>query len=303
MSAESRHKGVVIATDHFVDRSGEMSVLSHVLSDKRLSDRVTGLWVPKSIIDDDNCASTISQVAQGAPTQFSMRYSSPDKVPNFRLIYDTSSSGGVPDTLEHLKHITHYYPAPHMTFTVNVSAFAEVLDATEKFRKHEYEKHGRAVDFLLATAYPENDLHRLRQFTKMDADEYTSHVSDLANEYEMAGVVGAGDLARFTIVGQYFLALGVCINGAEDYTVETKPWGAKVKKRMFTPEQTYQYATNTEVQLSRTLFDDGHGNLEFPNSQKQTPETLDRISELVKSNFFSVVDRLDNLLEPTPLAK
>jgi hypothetical protein len=298
MSIEARHKGVVIATDHFVDPVDDITILPEFLIDPEVKPHVTGLWVPKSTIDDDYRARIISQIAQGAPTQFYQNDYNNDNVPKFRLIYDTSSSGGVPDTLDHLKHIVHYYSAPHMTFTISLSAFAEVVEATEKFRTYEYEENGRIIDFLLATAYPENDYQKLRRFTKMDVDEYTAHVSTLAAEYELAGVVGSGGLARYTRVGQYFCALGVCVNGAVDYTVVTEPWGTEIKKQLVTPEDTFRFATNTEVQLSRTLFDDGSGNIDYPNRSQESPETKRRISALIKGNFLSVIERMKKLPEP-----
>jgi hypothetical protein len=188
-----------------------------------------------------------------------------------------------------------------MTFTVSLSAFAEVIEATKKLKEYEYEKNGNNIDFLLATAYPENDVDKIRKFTKMDVDEYTHHISELADDYEMAGVVGAGDLAQYTRVGQYFLALGVCVNGAKDYRVKTDPWGAENFKRMVSPEDTFRFATDTEVQLSRTLFDNGDGTFLFPSEGTLTREREEKILNLVKNNFMSVVQRLSNL--PPPLEK
>jgi hypothetical protein len=301
MSLEYRHKGIVVATDHFVGKDKETKLLVEFLSDDEIAKNVTGLWVPKNAIDDDNRAGCISQISRGSRAQYGHERVNQGKTPNFRLIYDTSSSGGVADTLEHLSNVVHHYSAPHMTFTVSLSAFAEVIEATEKFRTYEYEKNGTKVDFLLATAYPENDLSKIKKFTKMGPDEYTAHVSELAHDYELAGVVGAGDLAQYTRVGQYFLALGVCANGAVDYEVETKPWGAMNNKRLVSPEDTYRYATDTEVQLSRTLFDNGDGTFLFPNDDNFNPEKERAILSLVKNNFLSVVQRLDELPEALPL--
>jgi hypothetical protein len=301
MSIEAKHKGIVIATDHFIGQNGEIVLLPEFLANPDVNKHVSGLWVPKSIIDDDLIISGISQVAQGAPARFDKRKMEGLEPPTFRLIYDTSSSGGVPDTLMHLRHIVHYYSAPHMTFTVSLGAFAEVVDATQKYRDYEKRVNGRNIDFLLATAYPENDLEKLKKFTNMDAEEYKAHVSELAEEFELAGVVGAGGLARYTKVGQYYMALGVCDNGADDYTVEVEPWKVKVKKRMISPEETYRYATNTEVQLSRTLFDDGNGNFLYPNFGNHPAHNLNVLS-LVTTNFQSVVDRLESLPDPEQLS-
>lgn len=307
---QSRHRGVVLGLEHF-ESFEKNSILQDLLSDPTYTERITGLWLPKNILDHDDEADIYAQVANGARAQYEGKIKALDskgtkKFPTFRLFCDTSSSGGPDDTLEHINTLMHKFPAEHMTFTVTPSAFAEVIESLQVYsdvfnEEHRGGRYQRSVDFLLATAYPENDLVNLEKFTKMNASEYTKHVSQLAEEYDLAGVVGSADLAAHTIVGQYYLALGVCVNGSVGYDVMPKLTKKKytLYKRLTSPETTYRYATNTEAHVGRTLFDTGNGEFMFPRNVGN--ERLPEVLELVKSNLAKLFMRLDNLPEPEKL--
>lgn len=297
MSLHPRNHGIVIGTDHFLHFEGERFLLGEVLRDADVRQHVTGLWVPRHVIDDDNLASQISSIAMGTGL---LDYNSvlnkdkdgPSDVPKFRMIVDTSSSGGIDDILKHIEHIRETYPAPKMSFTVNIAAYVEGITALQE----EY-AHNKDVDFLLAGVYPENSPESILRSTKMTEKEYTSHLSELARELGMAGVVGYGGLARYTQVGQYYLAMGVRRGGSEQHVRYKNNHGREIVKRTASLDDTYQQATDTEILLSRDLFPKRFED-STPESTQSSREGYIELASLIKNNIKLTADRLRLVPEP-----
>lgn len=302
MSIEAQNKGIVLGVDHFVNSENSLVFLPELLVDPEIAPHITGLWVPKSQLDNTFVADEVSRIAVGSSQKFNSKMLGDGNTPPLtRAIFDTSSSGGVQDTLGHMAHILDKYPAQYSTFTLSLSAFAEVIEAAQEFAiNRDGKKIGgkdRKIDFLLATAYPENDLEKLEEFTDMTPAEYTMHVSRIAAKYGMAGVVGAGDLAQHTLVGQPFLALGVSVAEETSCVVDTKYENVEQLKRLTNPEVTFRYATATEVQMGRSAFLDETGEV-LSMSENETPEKKAKLSEIVKGNIITMIGRLTNLPKP-----
>lgn len=320
------NRGIVIAVDHFVEyKSDDGFLLAKVMRDPLVEENVNGLWVPRSIIDDHFAMEGLLNVARGRNFSHADGSVLKESKP-LRVIYDTSSSGGTGDIRDHVKNIIQTYPAPHMTFTLSISAGEEGITSMRDLYAHRTD-----VDFILQGVYPEQPLGSTqRLYTIGDREpvteeELSEHFSNLVDMYELLGVAGFGRLARCTRVGQYYLALGVCIGKAEDYISvigqkltqkvsiqegqgENLPKSVqdeydrediKVVKRMCSPEETFEYATDTEVAVGRTVFEH-NGDLWLPNSLKGDRNKLKMLPGIVVGNIHKLINRLDALPEPSP---
>ncbi len=288
---------IIVATDHFDVREPLRYMLAAALTEPRedlspyaqttqslINRRVTGLWVPRSQIDDFRLISEITNVAQGMSTS-AEPYTSPRQL---KVIYDTSSSGGVDDINRHVKHIIANHPAPQMLFTVSVNAEEEGM----RFLTSEFAEHPD-VGFLISGVYPEHSPDGIIRTHDKNEAELTYKASSLAIKHGLLGVVGYGQLAKYTKIGQPYISLGVCIGAAEDYVSEVGDSGFKVRKRMTTPEETYIFARNTSVVVGRTLFQQQSGNYIFPDSEGMTDQKYLSMQLIIARNLVRLIRRLN----------
>lgn len=286
----SRHKTAVVGVEHFRNGNDEVVLLNEFIRDPEIIDNVPALWVPKDVLDDRDRATHISQIASSAPEYTNAKGYKKDRK-TFELIFDTSSSGGVDATLEHIDYIASHHPAPKMTFCINPSAYSETFTALQKYRENKKRKD-IDISFLLAAPYPENDIEKVEKLEGESIEEYVGRLSLNAERYGM-GMVGAADLAKYTLVGQPYVALGICVNGAVDYEVTNQlvPDFSYIK-RLTSPEDTYEYATNTAAHVGRTLFDKGNNKFLFPYEDTAPHED---VLTLVKHNFLKLIGCLNEL--------
>lgn len=307
MELKPRNHGIVIATDHFTMFEGESSLLSEVLRDPEVRQHVNGLWVPRHVLVDDIRSSEISHISFGVGlTDYKLNSNNSEDTevtPKFRLIYDTSASNSVEDSIQHIEGIISKYPGPEMIFTLSPNLLGDGI----RFLNQYFEGR-KNVNFLLTGVYPEHKSDDVFEATNMSEEEYTKHISKLADKFGMAGVVGFGGLARYTRVGQYYLGMGVCAAKAEDYVKEFEVIDREgilkvieIVKRMTSPENTYEHAQNTEINLGRTLFTDSNGKILLPDAEEFNAEQYKALIPIVKASIFDVANRLATLPEPTPI--
>ncbi len=204
---EARGNMIVVGVEPFLSEDTfdcpEGSLLKNLLSDVEIHEQVSGLWVPKHILDNPRLGSVVSSLAIGAPNIYGYGGDNP----TYRVYDDESLSGGVDDTIEHIKSRGDNYPSLHTTYSVSESGYTELFKALDV---HAGSTTGYELDFMMATLYPENCPEAYLEDYGRTAEECTEKCSELAQNYEgFVGVVGAADLMPSVPTGLEFLALGV----------------------------------------------------------------------------------------------
>ncbi len=264
-----------IATEYFPRSEDEGYLLNRVVKslEQEYVDSIGSLWVPHNLLHDHTLMTDIVGLARGDAIRDHNRvinmsaaqYELPvptnehhdgsgdtivhdDEGGLFELIIDTSSGGGAKDILADIEKTLDRFRAQRTTFTLSPSAGIEgihvILDAF---------KNEPGVSFLLTGVYPETTPKGTLLMHGEDEEIRTMRLSKLsAEEFDNIGLVGAAHLARCTLHGQRYLAMGVTWDGRDYWSpVNTNKYEALRDKLAQIPEPP-----NEHHKVGETLFDE-----------------------------------------------